>query len=95
MKRHTAHGYTFIKSLNPWLMILRHPAYSDRDQLWSGAPLRKAKTCVIDKCPMSKGTMAFRPVTNALNRADRICVSCMATLIEHAADKGKRAIIKA
>ncbi len=76
--------YRFAKRLNYGLVALVHPAHGQ--QLWSTGKVRgKAKDC--DGCGMavSTGEIAYRPLTNALNRGERLCVGCVERLGKTAA----------
>jgi hypothetical protein len=68
--------YRFGKRLSDGLVGLSHVRYGE--QLWSSCATRKAREC-NDCCkPLPSGAVAFRPLTNAGNRMDRLCVECVA-----------------
>lgn len=48
-------------------------------QLWATCRVRgRVKRCAICNLQIASGELAYRPVTNALNRAERICaVACL------------------
>lgn len=48
-------------------------------QVWSAAPMRKAAGyCCVCKLGLVKGEVAWRPITNKANRADRAHGECFA-----------------
>lgn len=61
--------YKFVEKLSEGLISLSNPVYGN--QLWTSCTIKKDKECVISKVPL-KGKVAYRPLTNAGNRMDRI-----------------------
>lgn len=50
---------------------LIHPKYGN--QFWTAGRLRKVAKCRACDVDILKGKLCWRPVTNASNRADRVC----------------------
>jgi len=57
--------------------------HANTKQLWSKIKLRKSKKCVVTGEMIEKGSMAFRPITNAINRMDRISEKGMEKMHEN------------
>lgn len=53
----------------------------DGEQLWSIAKLRKSTNCAICDMPMLRGSMGYRPITNAGNRMCRLCQTCVDAIV--------------
>ena len=60
-----------IKYLSDGLFGIEHIRYGR--QLWAKAKTRKDHHCVITGTIIKKGQQAYRPITNAGNRYERIC----------------------
>jgi hypothetical protein len=74
--------YTFGKRLNDGLVGLQSK-YGI--QLWSRTKLRKDSKCAVCEDPIAKGTTAFSPLTNDMNRMERVCEPCVTVLEKKAA----------
>ena len=54
-------------------------------QLWAKVRLRKFTACVKCRRDLPTKTEAFSPIGNGMNRADRLCLRCVAGLISEKA----------
>ena len=59
-----------LTRLNAMLFGLPHALHGH--QLWALCKVRKPHVCVITGQPIKKGEQAYRPITNAGNRYERI-----------------------
>ena len=78
--------YRFGKRMNDGLVGLTHSTHGL--QLWSTGRVRGHPKECSGPCgkPIASGADAFRPHTNALNRMDRFCVSCIDAMERAATD---------
>ena len=66
------HEYRIVQVPAAGLALIRHPAYGR--QLWSVVKLRKHRRSACVLCGLPVGDEGYRPVTNAGNRYERICL---------------------
>lgn len=60
------------------LATVKH--WEEGDQLWVLVTVRKDHKCCVTGDAISKGSQAFRPITNLNNRMDRISMAGMIKL---------------
>lgn len=70
----TMSSYTFVNRLGK-MPVLEHYLYES--QIWTLIKTRKAHKCAICRIEYEAGDGMFRPITNAINRLERICPVCM------------------
>jgi hypothetical protein len=75
-----ADSYRFLKRLGDGLVVLDCGEYGE--QLWSQTKTRKPFRCALCNKDGKSGDEAFRPLTNAHNRMERIHTTCLRPIIE-------------
>lgn len=76
------HGmYKLIQAINEGMVQLESARWGL--QLWCQGKIRKSKACIECDWEFAPGAEMYRPVTNAGNRADRICTRCIALLTQN------------
>jgi hypothetical protein len=67
--------YRNVAVLNEGLVRIEHPRYGTH--LWTGGNVRGAsKRCENCRKDLKSGERAFKPLSNGLNRGDRLCPEC-------------------
>ncbi len=71
--------YKYVTTLESGLHGLEHIRFGR--QLWIQTKVRKGHKCVVTGKGIKRGHVAYRPMANAGNRADRISCDGMLELI--------------
>ena len=68
--------YRLVARLNDGVVRMDHPTYGR--QLWASGKTRgRTKKCADCKKEIPPKVLAWHPITNALNRMDRLCAHCV------------------
>lgn len=74
--------YKAFRVMSPRLVTLQSTHYGR--QIWNKCTVRKWWRCAVTGDVIKDASEAWRPITNAVNRSDRISTSGMAKLVRRA-----------
>jgi hypothetical protein len=73
--------YRVVRLRRPGLVLVAHPVYGE--QHWRLGKIRGAtRACAECDACLVPSTAAWRPMTHAGNRKERICAECMERMVE-------------
>jgi|WetSurMetagenome_2_1015567.scaffolds.fasta_scaffold1466841_1 hypothetical protein len=78
--------FRLVKALSPGLLVI---ARDGHQSLWDQAKLRRPKDCAACKRALRPGTQVFSPMTNTQYRYERLCLECVADLVNAQAKESK------